>query len=151
MKLDLAGKMNGASRVSIKVVMKDCINIAKTTSFQSLPTEKLPLFAQSESRDFVEARHRRNLEQVQEYEKGPTYPFLLWFPVVQQLAKACLVSGSRFTIAVGAVFMVSFLIAEILLLSPRSPLTRNEHTEALKLMHSWTTLERKILDPYKRS
>jgi hypothetical protein len=66
------------------------------------------------------------LEQVQDYEKGPTYRMSLWFPMVQQLAKATLVSwdSAPFTKAVGTLYLFSFLPIEGCLLRARTPLRR---------------------------
>jgi hypothetical protein len=72
----------------------------------------------------LDARFRRNLEQVQDYEKGPTYRAMLWLPIIQQLGKACLVKGAPLTIFFGAVFMFSFAVVEVLLIYARSPLNR---------------------------
>jgi hypothetical protein len=74
---------------------------------------------------FYLLRVRKNLEQVQDYEEGPTYRISLWFQVVQQLAKATLVScdSAPFTKAMGTLYLFSFLPIEGCLLRARTPLT----------------------------
>ena len=89
----------------------------------------------------LEARFRRNLEQVQDYEKGPTYRLILWYPMVVQLAKATLVRGAPFTIALGMIYLLSFLLIEGCLFAARKPLEEDDRAKALELLRSWSKLE----------
>jgi hypothetical protein len=84
------------------------------------------------------------LEQVQDYEKGPTYRMSLWFPMVQQLAKVTLVSwdSAPFTKAVGTLYLFSFLPIEGCLLRARTPLRKDDRAEAMELLRKWGRVER---------
>jgi hypothetical protein len=92
--------------------------------------------------ELLDLRSSKNLEQVADYEKGPTVRTLLWLPVIQNLAKACLVSGAPFTIFIGAVYIFSFFLIEALLFLARAPLGREQRPKALKLLREWADLER---------
>ncbi|KAN0110168.1 hypothetical protein V8E51_006555 [Hyaloscypha variabilis] len=94
------------------------------------------------AQNLLDARFRKNLEQVQDYEKGPSFRMSLWFPMVQQLAKATLVSGARLTISVGMVYLVSFLMIEACLLAVRTPLQEEDRIKAMKLLQRWGPMKR---------
>ncbi|KAE9371992.1 hypothetical protein N431DRAFT_439107 [Stipitochalara longipes BDJ] len=66
----------------------------------------------------------------------------LWFPIVQQLAKATLVSGAPFTISVGMVYLVSFLVIEACLFAVRTPLGEEDRVKAMKLLRKWGMMKR---------
>ena len=92
--------------------------------------------------ELLDMRFSKNLEQVADYEKGPTVRTLLWLPVIQNVIKACLVSNARFTIFIGAIYIFSFFLIEALLFLARGPLGREERPKALKLLREWADLER---------
>jgi len=98
------------------------------------------LLDQKKIEELQEARLLGILDRVQNFEKGPVLRFLLWFPMVQQFCKACLVSGSPSTTAMGAVFMASFVMVELLLFFARKPLERGEGFKAMLIMREWTNL-----------
>jgi len=50
-------------------------------------TEGETLIAKRKAKRLLDARFRRNLEQVQDYEKGPTFRLILWYPMVVQLRR----------------------------------------------------------------
>lgn len=97
--------------------------------------------AKRKVQQLLEARFLRNLEQVQDYEKGPTYRLTLWYPMVVQLAKATLVRGAPFTIALGMIYLLSFLLIEGCLFAARKPLEEDDRAKALELLRSWGKLE----------
>ena len=97
--------------------------------------------AKRKVQQLLEARFRRNLEQVQDYEKGPTYRLTLWYPMVVQLAKATLVRGAPFTIALGMIYLLSFLLIEGCLFAARKPLEEDGCVKAMELLRSWGKLE----------
>jgi hypothetical protein len=99
------------------------------------------IIAKRKVQHLLEARFRRNLEQVQDYEKGPTYRLTLWYPMVVQLAKASLVRGAPFTIALGMIYLLSFLLIEGCLFAARKPLEDDGRAKALELLRSWGKLE----------
>jgi hypothetical protein len=99
------------------------------------------IIAKRKVQQLLEARFRRNLEQVQDYEKGPTYRLTLWYPMVVQLAKATLVRGAPFTIALGMIYLLSFLLIEGCLFAARKPLEEDGTAKALELLRSWGRLE----------
>lgn len=76
-------------------------------------THRMSALADKKAAQLLDAKLRENLEQVQDFEKGPTYRLIIWYPMVQQLAKATQVgfSGAWFTISVGMLFLVSFVVA----------------------------------------
>lgn len=86
---------------------------------------------------FRDARFRKNLEQAQDFETGPSFRMMLWFPMVQGLAKATMVSGAPFTMAIGVVYLVSFLTVEGLLFAVRRPLSAGDRAKAMKLLREW--------------
>jgi hypothetical protein len=95
----------------ITISLRDWFTTENWVSYRNVdrpltPEERQSLFEEIKRikdrkvRKLLDARFRKNLEQVQDYEKGPSFRMSLWFPMVQQLAKATLVSGARLTISV---------------------------------------------------
>lgn len=99
------------------------------------------MIAKRKVQQLLDARFRRNLEQVQDYEKGPTYRLAIWYPMVVQLAKATLVRGAPFTIALGIFYLLSFLLIEGCLFAARKPLEEDGRAKAMELLRSWGKLE----------
>ncbi len=110
------------------------------------------MIAERKVQQLLDARFRRNLEQVQDYEKGPTYRLAIWYPMVVQLAKATLVRGAPFTVALGVVYLLSFLVIEGCLIAARKPLDEDGRAKAMELLRSWGNLEavRQVNYPGKR-
>jgi hypothetical protein len=104
-------------------------------------TEGETMIAKRKAKRLLDARFRRNLEQVQDYEKGPTFRLSLWYPMVVQLAKAASVSGARFTISMGMIYLASFLVIEGCLFAARKPLNDDDRVKALKLLREWGRME----------
>jgi hypothetical protein len=104
--------------------------------------------ADKKAAQLLDARFRKNLEQVRDFEKGPSYRLIVWIPMVQQLAKSFLVenSGTSFTKFVGWTFLVSFGIMEVLLFAVRKPLDGDDREKALKLLRKWGKMKR-VLAP----
>lgn len=103
------------------------------------------MIADRKAQRLLDARFRKNLEQVQDYEKGPTFRLTLWYPMVVQLAKVTLVSGARFTISMGMIYLASFLIIEGCLFAARKPLDRDDRAKAMKLLREWGMMKRGFL------
>ena len=61
--------------------------------------------------------------------------------MVVQLAKATLVRGAPFTIALGMIYVLSFLLIEGCLFAARKPLEEDDRAKALELLRSWDKLE----------
>jgi hypothetical protein len=91
---------------------------------------------------FPDARFCLNLKKLEDYEKEQTYWTLPRFPMIQQIFKACLVSGARFTMIVRDVFLFSFVLIEILLICARLPLNGDGRSKATKLLREWGNMER---------
>ena len=85
----------------------------------------------------LKARYLWTLDKVQEFEKGPIYRCLLWFPIIQQTFKAVFVRGAPFTHVLGSIFIISFLLVEIPHFSARKPLSKEGRREAQELMTKW--------------
>jgi len=106
--------------------------------------DRMSALADKKAAQLLDARFRKNLEQVQDFEKGPTYRLIIWYPMVQQLAKATQVgfSGAWFTLSVGMLFLLSFGIVEALLFAVRKPLDGDGREKALKLLRKWGAMKR---------
>jgi hypothetical protein len=61
--------------------------------------------------------------------------------MVVQLAKATLVRGAPFTIALGIFYLLSFLLIEGCLFAARKPLDEDGRAKAMELLRSWGKLE----------
>jgi hypothetical protein len=114
--------------------------VASSNGYRAL-TEGETMIAKRKAKRLLDARFRRNLEQVQDYEKGSTFRLSLWYPMVVQLAKGILVSGARFTISVGMIYLASFLVIEGCLFVARKPLGDDDRAKALKLLREWGEME----------
>jgi hypothetical protein len=137
----------------ITISLRDWFTTENWVSYRNVdrpltPEERQSLFEEIKRikdrkvRKLLDARFRKNLEQVKDYEKCPSFRMSLWFPMVQQLAKATLVSGARLTISVGMVYLVSFLVIEACLLAVRTPLEEEDRAKAMKLLRRWGPMKR---------
>jgi hypothetical protein len=61
--------------------------------------------------------------------------------MVVQLAKATLVRGAPFTIALGILYLLSFLVVEGCLFAARKPLEEDDRVKAMELLRSWGKME----------
>jgi len=84
---------------------------------------------------------KKALEEVAKFEHGPSYRIFIWIPMVLQIIKLLVVSGSGslLTQLSGWVYFISWATIEVLMITiAQRPLKTAEHIRAISLCQQWT-------------